>query len=163
MHTLTSIRHLFFHMLLTALAARSAAAALHTLDDNASPVSVVFDTDGGSSGRGIVVNFGMYDGAYGVTNATWSGTVRGQNLSIPVGEWRTYAWPDLRLGIVVGGAVSVQLSGVGGQAYVLETSDDLVGWADWQTVSPTNLPAIFEDTGASARRQRFYRFRKPSL
>lgn len=51
-----------------------------------------FSGDTGASGHGIVVNFGNYDGAFGVTGTTWTGTQRGQSLTVPVGEYRTYAW-----------------------------------------------------------------------
>jgi len=51
-----------------------------------------FSADGGASGRGIVVNFGNYDGAFGVTGAAWSGTLRGIALTVPAADYRTYAW-----------------------------------------------------------------------
>jgi uncharacterized protein (TIGR03437 family) len=51
-----------------------------------------FSADGGQSGKGIVVNFGIYDGAYGVTGTVWNGTLRGQALAVPVNGYRTYSW-----------------------------------------------------------------------
>lgn len=51
-----------------------------------------FSNDGGASGKGIVVNFGTHDGATGITGAGWSGILRGQNLSVPVADYRTYTW-----------------------------------------------------------------------
>lgn len=51
-----------------------------------------FSGDAGASGRGIVVNFGNYDGASGVTGTTWTGTLRGQSITVPVGDYRTYTW-----------------------------------------------------------------------
>jgi hypothetical protein len=51
-----------------------------------------FSGDGGITGQGIVVNFGNYDGAYGVTNPTWTGTMRGNALSVPVDSAATYSW-----------------------------------------------------------------------
>lgn len=52
-----------------------------------------FSGDGGASGRGIVVNFGTYDGAQSMTGAPWSGTIREQALTVPVGGYATYEWP----------------------------------------------------------------------
>lgn len=51
-----------------------------------------FSDDGGASGKGIVVNFGVYDGAFGSTGSTWSGVVRDRSISVPVGAYATYAW-----------------------------------------------------------------------
>lgn len=52
-----------------------------------------FSDDDGASGHGIVVNFGTYDGNHGMTNgSTWTGTIRGNNLSVPVGGFATYSW-----------------------------------------------------------------------
>lgn len=51
-----------------------------------------YTADGGATGHGIVVNFGVYDGAYGVTGSTWNGTIRGNNLSVPVKGYATYSW-----------------------------------------------------------------------
>jgi hypothetical protein len=49
-----------------------------------------FTDDARASGQGIVVNFGHYDGAFGMTGSTWSGTIRGIPLSVPVGGYATY-------------------------------------------------------------------------
>lgn len=51
-----------------------------------------FSADGGVSGQGIVVNFGIYDGAYGVTGETWEGAVRGRWISVAPGGFTTYEW-----------------------------------------------------------------------
>jgi hypothetical protein len=51
-----------------------------------------FSMDGGVSGHGVVVNFGNYNGATGVTGPTWTGLRRGQNLSVPVNGYVTYEW-----------------------------------------------------------------------
>ncbi len=52
-----------------------------------------FSPDGGASGRGIVVNFGVFDGQLGVSGTPWVGSVRGTSLSVPVGGFATYQWP----------------------------------------------------------------------
>ncbi len=54
-----------------------------------------FSGDGGASGHGVVVNFGTYDGATGMTGATWDGTIRGQGLSVPVNGFVTYSWDNV--------------------------------------------------------------------
>jgi hypothetical protein len=51
-----------------------------------------FSPDGGQSGRGIVVNFGNYDGAFGMAGPTWNGMVRGQSLAAAAGGYTTYEW-----------------------------------------------------------------------
>jgi hypothetical protein len=51
-----------------------------------------FSGDGGRSGHGIVDNFGVYDGAYGVTGQNWQGTLRKHQLQVPPGQFRTYDW-----------------------------------------------------------------------
>lgn len=52
-----------------------------------------FSDDGGASGYGIVVNVGSYPGTgYAMTGPTWSGTIRGNSLTVPVGGYATYSW-----------------------------------------------------------------------
>ncbi|MGC4111426.1 MAG: chitobiase/beta-hexosaminidase C-terminal domain-containing protein [Nocardioides sp.] len=54
-----------------------------------------FSADNGASGYGIVVNFGSYPGSgHVMTGATWSGTIRGNSLSVPVNSYATYTWND---------------------------------------------------------------------
>jgi len=57
-----------------------------------------FSEDGGLNGHGIVVNFGLYDGAYGVgAGAAWSGIIRGQNITVAPGSFQTYSWTALAI------------------------------------------------------------------
>lgn len=51
-----------------------------------------FSSDGGASGRGIVVNFGTYDDTNGYGGSTWTGTQRGTALSVPVRSYVLYSW-----------------------------------------------------------------------
>jgi len=51
-----------------------------------------FSADGGASGHGIVVNFGVYDGTHGLTGVTWEGSVRGRPITVAPGDFRTYEW-----------------------------------------------------------------------
>ncbi len=51
-----------------------------------------FSSDGGLSGRGIVVNFGTYDDTNGYGGSAWNGTLRGTALSVPVRSYATYSW-----------------------------------------------------------------------
>jgi hypothetical protein len=51
-----------------------------------------FSADGGRTGRGIVVNFGTFDGARSMAGPAWSGTVRGQALTVPVGSSAEFEW-----------------------------------------------------------------------
>ena len=51
-----------------------------------------FSADGGASGHGIVVNFGVYDGTHGLTGVTWEGSVRGRPITVAPVDFRTYEW-----------------------------------------------------------------------
>ena len=51
-----------------------------------------FSADGGKTGRGVVVNFGVFDGKYGMTGPAWSGEMRGQKLTVPTNSFQTYIW-----------------------------------------------------------------------
>lgn len=51
-----------------------------------------FSNDGGISGKGIVVNFGTHDGGSGITGSSWTGTLRGKALTVPVAAYQTYSW-----------------------------------------------------------------------
>lgn len=52
-----------------------------------------FSGDGGTSGYGIVVNFGSYPGTgHVMTGSTWNGTIRGNALTVPVNSYATYTW-----------------------------------------------------------------------
>ncbi|MGC3959279.1 MAG: glycoside hydrolase [Verrucomicrobiota bacterium] len=121
-----------------------------------------FSADGGLSGRGIVMNFGVYDGAYGVTNSAWSGALRSQSISVAAGEWRSYAWPELRLFAdgIAGNAVQLHLSGISAQPYIIETSTNLTNWTPWQTNSPTNAVLSLSDLLPPTASLRFYRARE---
>jgi hypothetical protein len=122
-----------------------------------------FSADGGASGRGIVVNFGVFDGAYAVTNATWSGTVRGKTLSVPAGRFQTYAWSELKLtgaGVSTNGVPQFTFSAISRQSYVIETSTNLAAWSPWQTNTATNATLIFSDPSATNHNQKFFRVRE---
>jgi len=54
-----------------------------------------FSADGGATGHGIVVNFGTYDGAFGKVGDTWTGSRRGQDLTVPVNGYATYTWDNV--------------------------------------------------------------------
>ncbi|MBI3987725.1 MAG: hypothetical protein HY343_12435, partial [Lentisphaerae bacterium] len=128
-----------------------------------------FSGDGGWSGHGIVVNFGLYDGAYGVTNETWTGTVRNAALSVPVKGYRTYSWDTTRpaLGITASssnaGAMVIRFSGEPGSAYGVEMASNLVS-AEWLRMTTlvsgivgTNLTYEYTDPDSAGLSQRFYR------
>lgn len=51
-----------------------------------------FSDDGGKSGFGVVVNFGAFDGKQSMVGPTWSGAMRGQNLTVPANDFKTYTW-----------------------------------------------------------------------
>lgn len=51
-----------------------------------------FSGDGGTTGHGIVVNFGHFDGAHRMTGPDWKGEIRGHALTVPVGGFAEYAW-----------------------------------------------------------------------
>ena len=51
-----------------------------------------FSADDGRTGRGIVVNFGRFDGARAMIGPAWTGEVRGQQLVVPVNGFATYSW-----------------------------------------------------------------------
>lgn len=51
-----------------------------------------FSADGGATGHGIIVNFGNYDGAFGKSGNTWTGSHRGKTFSVPVNGYATYDW-----------------------------------------------------------------------
>lgn len=118
-----------------------------------------FSDDNGISGSGIVVNFGNYDGAFGVTGTPWSGTQRETSLTVPVADYRTYTWDarpqNFRVEHPNTSQAIVRFSGINGFTYRVEHSQDLVSWADLGTppkagaeyeltvVLPTDLPLHF--------------------
>lgn len=51
-----------------------------------------FSDDGGITGRGVVVNFGTFDGKYSMTGPDWSGEVRGQKLTVRANSFEAYRW-----------------------------------------------------------------------
>lgn len=128
-----------------------------------------FSSDGGTSGKGIVINFGVHDGALGITGTTWTGTVRGQSVSVAPGEWKTYTWggsADAAPAISQPGAGGVQLTWgtTPGLRYQVEWSSNLSQWA--AVGSPalaTGASMSWSDTGTetggspSASQRRFYR------
>ncbi len=68
------------------------------LRDDRSVQMSEFSDDGGLNGHGIVVNFGLYDGAYGVgAGSAWNGTIRGQSISVAPGAFQTYSWTALAI------------------------------------------------------------------
>lgn len=93
-----------------------------------------FSGDGGISGQGIVVNFGVWDGGTGLTGASWSGSLRGQALSVPVADQRQYAWDarpqNLRAERTDATHCRVTFAGLGGYTYRIERSGDLRAWTD---------------------------------
>ena len=125
-----------------------------------------FSPDGGINGRGIVVNFGNYDGAYGVTGATWSGTQRGTTLSVPLGQYATYAWSNGSTPLAITGVPgNVQLGFLGTPTthYTLQFSNDLASWTNltsFQNPGSTSTPFQYTDTSPAGPR-RFYRLTIP--
>ncbi len=51
-----------------------------------------FSADGGKTGRGIIVNFGHFDGAHAMTGPAWSGEVRGKTVRVAFGDSAIYTW-----------------------------------------------------------------------
>lgn len=62
------------------------------LVDDFSVQASEFSADGGKSGRGIVVNFGKFDGDHAMTGPAWTGDVRGKQLTVPVNGFAEYSW-----------------------------------------------------------------------
>lgn len=93
-----------------------------------------FSDDGGISGQGIVVNFGLWDGATGLTGSPWSGNLRGQPITAPVASQRQYAWDarpkNLRAERVDTSHCRVSFTGLDGFGYRVERSPDLASWTD---------------------------------
>ncbi len=62
-----------------------------------------FSSDGGTTGLGVVTNFGIYDGSYGISGSgslTYSGSPHSgvASLSVAPGETKFYSWPALAVG-----------------------------------------------------------------
>lgn len=81
---------------------------------------------------------------YGRTDAT-----------LVLGRWptpRLQAWPAVA-------GVQVQLSGLTGEAYTIQTSSNLQYWSDWTNFTATNALTLLADPDASAQAAKFYRAR----
>lgn len=120
-----------------------------------------FSSDGGLSGRGIVVNFGAYDGVRGVAGTTWSGALRGQSLSVPVASTQAYAWEARPQAVMVdrpaAGTVRVRFTGLNDAriAYRIQRSTDLSAWSDAGV--PVAAGSAFEFSETLAVAEVFYR------
>jgi hypothetical protein len=62
------------------------------LADDYSVQASEFSGDGGKTGKGIVVNFGHFDGARAMAGPAWSGEIRGQKLVVPANGFVEYSW-----------------------------------------------------------------------
>lgn len=130
-----------------------------------------FSDNGGRSGHGIVVNLGLYDGAYGVTNESWTGTVRNAALTVPVKGYQTYSWttapPRLELMSSASNVLQVSFPGEPGSSYDLQTTTNLapVNWLKLTTMKSsllgTNVTHRYPDSASSNLQQRFYRVMTP--
>ena len=129
-----------------------------------------FSSNGGASGKGIVVNFGISDGSNGITGTGWSGTQRGQMLTVPAASYQTYAWSS---SASVPPTAQYQVNNVlltwttlPGEVYQVEWSSDLNQWfpigttatASGTTASWTD-DGTFTGTVPSTAPKRFYRVR----
>lgn len=110
-----------------------------------------FSGDGGLSGHGIVVNFGVHDGAFGLTNAPWTGTLRGQNLSVPTAGFQTYSWSSVPLRVearVEGADLKLTWPSLPGERFTVLESVTLGDVSAW-TALATNWPASLDGTSTS--------------
>lgn len=122
-----------------------------------------FSSDGGFSGQGIVVNFGNYNGAFGVSGPTWSGSQRATALSVPVADYRTYIWnahpQNLRGDRPSTTQGRVRFEGLpnAGFSYRVEASSTLSGWTNLG--APTFANGIYSLTESVPANTdyRFYR------
>lgn len=64
----------------------------HWLTSDRSVQVAEFSGDGGTSGQGIVIHFGAFDGRHGVSGEPWHGAVRGNSISVKPGEFQMYQW-----------------------------------------------------------------------
>ncbi len=103
-----------------------------------------FSSDGGASGYGIVVNFGTYDSAtakYAMSGASWSGTIRGNNLTVPLNEYRTYTWGGGAPDFSVAATPSSRTVTAGAGTTYSATVSTLNGFADAVAFDVSGLPS----------------------
>jgi len=90
-----------------------------------------FSNDNGASGQGIVVNFGLHDGATGIAGSTWTGLLRGQSVTVPLGGYQTYSWGGSvntapAISAIANQAVTMG-AGVGPLSFTVEDAETLAG------------------------------------
>jgi hypothetical protein len=92
--------------------------------------------------------------AYG--NGTFVGVVSGG--SYPLGIYQTdTAIPARLTATTVSNAIQLSLSGEFGRTYRIQTSSNLVNWADWTNVNASLAPIVISDQVLGNRKQLFYR------
>lgn len=126
-----------------------------------------FSPDGGLSGKGIVVNLGVFDGNHSMTGTTWNGTMRGTALSVPVGQSATYSWINrtqiMNISTSTPGSTVLSFNAAPTQHYTLSSSPDLVSWTPITTFFNTTASSVaqqYADPLAGAPKK-FYRLTIP--
>ena len=79
------------------------------------------------------------------------------NASLSLDGVPRFASPELLGG---GGFTALIRGGILNQSYIVEVSTNLTNWAVLSTVTYTNNPTPFSDSGVTGSRQRFYRARQ---
>ena len=125
-----------------------------------------FSNDGGFTGKGIVVNFGTYDGAHGLTGSTWTGTQRGQSLSVPAASYQTYSWSKPKVSVTnsVPGTTQLSFDTQPLLNYTLQASNDLLSWTALTTFYNSGAGTVtvpYSDVHDASLTRRFYRVTMP--
>jgi hypothetical protein len=70
------------------------------------------------------------------------------------------SWPAPRLqSLAAATGLQIQLSGLTGQAYTIQTSPDFQTWNDWTNFTATSSLTLLADPDTSAQAAKFYRAR----